>query len=553
MRRSKITGKWGYFVKNSERDELLDELLDGSISEADLLRIESELLVDPDVRQTYYNRLQLHVMLEQLASESPVDLSEFKNSQGLHWGNRASLVAGVLIGLAASLIVAFFVLRSTDQPPQMARAASTEESASGFAVLAGQSGAVWKNNSIQVGDLVPVGEVRLESGTVQLELFSGVQMVLSGDCLFSVDSPMQVTMNHGSVRIRVPEPAEGFTIKTSSGDIVDLGTEFALEVSSDRSDVRVIDGEVELRDDKEDPIRVASGNSMRLSRTGPRESIEDQIELIGPIDFQALLRGQQKDRLASWKSKEASIQNDPRLLGHYLLSTTVPQQYELANFASKRADAASAGAIVAAQRTSDRWGRPGKALDFSHIGSRIRVRVDGEHRGLTLNAWVKINSLDRWYNSLFLTDGHEDFEPHWQIMNDGRIFFSVKLPQSRTGSPDEEFQHIYFSPPVWNPSLSGRWMMLSVTYDVDNKRVTHFVNGQSVSREVIEDEDLVEKIRVGASSLCNWSDPQPMYRSDAEFVVRNLNGSMDEFSIYSGALSNDEIRSLFQAGNPNEL
>ena len=541
-------------MTKSERDELLDALLDGSISQSDLLRIESEMLADPEIRQVYYRRLQVHVLLEQLAGESSSrsDPSEFKKNASGSWSNQASLVAGVLIGLAASLLVVFFVFQGEEQATPVATAVSTEESANGFAVLAGQSGAVWKTASIQVGDLVPAGDVHLESGTAQLELFSGVQMVLSGDCKFSIDSPMQVTMDHGSVRTRVPEPAEGFTIKTSSGDIVDLGTEFALEVSAERSDVRVIDGEVELRGEKEDPIRVEGGNSMRLSRSGPRKSIEDRIELMGPTDFRAMLRGQQKDRLATWKSKDKSIQNDQRLLGHYRFSTADSQKNELPNFAIKNADAASVGAIVAAQRASDRWGRPDKALDFSHIGSRIRVRVDGEHRGLTLNAWVKINSLDRWYNSLFLTDSHEDFEPHWQIMNDGRIFFSVKIPESRPGSPDEEFQHIYFSPPVWNPSLSGRWIMLSVTYDVDNKRVTHFVNGKSVSEESIEDKNLVEKIRIGASSICNWSDPQPMYRSDAEFVVRNLNGSMDEFSIYSGALSGDEILNLFQIGNPNE-
>ena len=43
-----------------------------------------------------------------------------------------------------------------------------------------------------------------------------------------------------------------------------------------------------------------------------------------------------------------------------------------------------------------------------------------------------------------------------------------------------------------------------------------------------------------------------MYRTDPTFVVRNLNGSVDEFALFSGALSSSEISGLYQAGNPNE-
>jgi hypothetical protein len=100
--------------------------------------------------------------------------------------------------------------------------------------------------------------------------------------------------------------------------------------------------------------------------------------------------------------------------------------------------------------------------------------------------------------------------------------------------------------------MSGRWVMLSVTYDVDNKQVSHFLNGQPISKEPIKDENLVEQIDIGVSSICNWGKPEPMYRTDSEFVVRNLNGSMDEFSIYSGALSGNEIKDLYQLGKPNE-
>ncbi|EMI15333.1 hypothetical protein RMSM_07736, partial [Rhodopirellula maiorica SM1] len=58
-----------------ERSTLLDSLLDGDISEADFLRIEAELIVDAEVRQEYYRRLQLGLLLEREAAESLLDPS----------------------------------------------------------------------------------------------------------------------------------------------------------------------------------------------------------------------------------------------------------------------------------------------------------------------------------------------------------------------------------------------------------------------------------------------------------------------------------------------
>ena len=57
----------------------------------------------------------------------------------------------------------------------------------------------------------------------------------------------------------------------------------------------------------------------------------------------------------------------------------------------------------------------------------------------------------------------------------------------------------------------------------------------------------VDKIRIGAASIGNWSEPE---RNDPHFAVRNLNGSIDEFILFNAALSAAEIDQLYQAGKP---
>ncbi len=545
-------------MNQEERLLLIDSLIDGSIDEADLLRIEAELIVDPEVRQQYYSRLQLNMLLEREASEATsiqttktaTQHQRMNQYQPARW---LTILSGALV-LAASVLLIIFLNRTdvipTPLDSESVLAAQVEPSASGFAVLSGQDGAVWSGSPLVEGDLLPTGELHLKSGRVHIELFSGVQMVIEGDAQFSVDSPMQVTMDRGIARARVPEPAQGFKIKTNNGDVIDLGTEFCVNVANGGADVRVVEGEVELQPRNSESLRIDAGLSRRLSRSGELvDALSAITESIGPSEFQDLLREKQKKRFADWIEARRQIVSNPRLIAFYKLQSLASLDNRIENLAGATILPASDGSVVAAIPTTDRWGQSNAALDFGRIGSRVRLEVPGEHHSLTMHCWIKINSLDRSYNSLFLTDGHEDREPHWQLMDDGRIFFSVKVP--RPEGVSEFVQPVFYSPKIWDASLNGRWIMLAVTYDVDRARVTHYLNGSPISSEPIPNEQIVDSIRIGSASICNWSEP--MYRTDPKFVLRNLNGSMDEFALYSDALSADEILQVYRDGCPNEL
>ena len=51
-------------MNRDERDQLIDELLEGVISEADFIRLEAEFHADPEARRAYYDRLNLDGLLE---------------------------------------------------------------------------------------------------------------------------------------------------------------------------------------------------------------------------------------------------------------------------------------------------------------------------------------------------------------------------------------------------------------------------------------------------------------------------------------------------------
>ena len=515
-------------MKEGELQQLIDDLLEGEISEADFLRLEAELHIDSRARKTYYDRLSLQTLLQEEAAAFSEDRQPEKKVVRFSPIHRSA----VPIAALAALLMLFAIgigWYIGGRGNGNSGVAHKEPLATGFGVLAEQSNTIWEGKNLNRGDLLPQGIVTLKSGIAQLELFSGVSLVLEGAAKFEVHSAMEMSIHSGKLRALVPKPARGFRLRTAKGDIVDLGTEFALDVSPNGTDLHVVTGEVEWH-----PL----AQPMKKLRTGQSNSQTPIVS--GDFPHFNDLANTRAQRKAVWEESSKALRNDPRLLAYFPFDQPVPANRKLIDQSGNGND----GFIVRAKRALDRWEEPDRALDFSPTGSRVRLSIPGEFSALTLFCWVRIDSLDRWYNSLFLTDGHELHEPHWQIMDDGRIFFSVKARQATKKLKDKQ---VAYSPPIWTPQLSGQWIQIATVYDSGKKSISHYVNGEPVSREILADEYVVEKVNIGAASIGNWSEPM---RQDPHFAVRNLNGSIDEFAIFSAALTSEEIKNLYEKGRP---
>lgn len=523
-----------------ELRELIDSLVDDDISEADFLRLEAELHVNEEARQVYYDRQKLHTGL-QIEAESALGK---KDSVG-GVSHRVGKLDTLLISVLGVLFLALGVLVwKTTQDAKDFRAQRSEPAATGFGVISAEFDAIWENRrDLGKGDLVPTGKLLLASGVAQLELFSGVVLLMEGETDFEVISSMEVSVTRGKIRAHVPELAHGFRVRLASGESINQGAEFAFEVTSEFADIYAMDGEIDWCPDALTHSKLGQGESLRWNLQTRRE--EQGVSLDGKTlgsvgSFEQILAERNADRLRNWSATSQLLRKDDRLLVYYPMDPSDQGDRELIDASARGVT----GTIVRANRTTDRWGRIGGGLDFRPMGSRIRLQVPGEYRSLTLMCWVKIDSLDRWYNSLFLTDGHELHEPHWQIMDDGRLFFSVKAHDAVKKGEDK---YIAYSPPIWTPAQSGQWMHIVTVYDGDAATTTHYVNGEAISIDPIPTKMQIEKVRIGSASIGNWSEP---LRNDPDFAVRNLNGTMDEFALFSAALSAAEIREIFEVGRP---
>ena len=90
-------------------------------------------------------------------------------------------------------------------------------------------------------------QIKLVAGLAEITLRSGAKMVLTAPVQFAIVSALRTDLQLGKLAARVPHDASGFTVATPAGSVVDLGTEFGVEVTPDRKmDVEVFVGEVKV-------------------------------------------------------------------------------------------------------------------------------------------------------------------------------------------------------------------------------------------------------------------------------------------------------------------
>jgi hypothetical protein len=102
---------------------------------------------------------------------------------------------------------------------------------------------------LKFGDwLAPGDRLKLKEGLIQLTFGTGAKVVVEGPSDFLVSAPGQATLEQGKIAAIVPRSGRGYTILTPTAEVVDLGTEFGVEVDdAGTSEVHVFDGDVVAR------------------------------------------------------------------------------------------------------------------------------------------------------------------------------------------------------------------------------------------------------------------------------------------------------------------
>ena len=560
-------------VRFEELESLLLDWEEGTVDEVGVERLREILRTDEESR-AHYVRLQM--MTTAMSLDGQAGMNTFSADEGANrWsedgphkvrvitaaslsrpGRWMLVAATLLVGVLAGRLAQLEIADRADKPDEIEepgtsivaiheRDESEEATSEGVALITRLVDVTWEagQRRLEVGDALAPGPFEIASGYAQVEFFCGATVILEGPAEIDLKSPLLARVRRGTLRAQVPPAARGFSLEVDDLKVVDLGTEFGLSVTDEGANVQVFDGEVELLQPKTENRLLTAGESLVRTPDGAyKESTVTPDTFLDIATLETRAQGQQDERYQRWRNWSEELRRDARLIAYYAFDQTDGWNRRLSS-SLEPANPELDGAIVGADRSPGRW--PAKSsLEFKRPGDRVRVQIPGAYSSLTFSCWVKIDSLDRWFNSLFLTDGYNKGEPHWQILDTGQLYFSVR-PREQNEQGPSDFKAL--SPPFWKPSLSGRWLHLATVYDVDQASITHYLNGEVLSTATVPSEKMVKETQIGTASIGNWSVPtQP----DSRFAIRNLNGSMDEFILFATALSDDEIRGIYNHGKP---
>ncbi|OUT62905.1 MAG: hypothetical protein CBB71_01155 [Rhodopirellula sp. TMED11] len=545
--------------------ELIDAALDGRISEADFARLQDAMLHDAELRLAYLRANNLHQAIREQAAFLSAASQSASDDNGsflptpalppsataIRWPVKLALVAGLAICIAS---LAYFAGWNASTSNQLT-GNSTETLLSGHATLRRSLNINWtdQQSPFQDGQVLPQGKLQFAAGVAEIDFFCGASVVIEGPADLDIVSDWEVTLHTGRLRASVPPAARGFKVNAAETQIVDLGTEFAVEVSDRNADVQVIDGEIRIDGGQLDGTHLLTGQRRSLTHDQPTDSALESILTTKQLQLKY------QDALAShwlrWQSATQGIAVRDDLIAYYPITSCI-QGRTVQNVGPT--GSLNDGQIVGPVQLDDgRYPALSSALDFSSPGSRVRTRIDGEFSAFSFTCWVNINRLDNLYNALFMADGYENGEPHWQIRNDGSLMFSVMVDDTQEIKVNTRFEdkpvtdaglhRVYFTKPVWNDSMRDRWIHLAAVYDLDGRKVSQYVNGELVGEETIPQKFVPQTLRIGGAELGNWGQP---FRNSPWFAVRNLNGKIDDMLLLDSALDAQAIRALYLLGKP---
>lgn len=560
-------------MDNNRLNELTLAHLDGRISDSEFAELQQLLESEVGARTRYAEMARLDAELRETGAVADRMNEDANTGSEELWPRRIgwsglpiyAQVLAVAAVLAVMLIPTWMLLQRGDGPVAETAEPISSEPVRSIAVISAEADAVWNADGEKrfgKGTALEPGKLSLISGLAQIDFFSGASVTLEGPAEIELRSSDLAILHSGRVRADVPPAARGFEIQTADVRLEDLGTSFGVTAGADgKAEIVVFDGEVRAIGRSGDAVSLFAGDAAHLAGGKSSKAVAADIEAFAGIA--AVIEksgGVDETRYASWKAAASERRNDSRLIAYYDFEGLTDATRRLPNRAivGTGAELESSeldGGIVGARVTQGRW--PGKtALDFRGEGDRVRFNIPGEFDAVTLYAWVRIDALDRQLNSLFLTDHYDAGEIHWQLSSLGALHFStspvgVPPPPSglsqATGKQVQAHNRWFWSDEFWDIRQSGQWFLLATTVGGSAREsVTHYINGQRVgfSGGTNMDQPL-PKMRIGDADLGNWTDP-----IWPDSSIRSLNGRIDEFAIYSAALSADEIRKIYEQGKP---
>jgi len=503
--------------EKTELESLLMELTEGELSSEQSHRLMELARQYPAAKQQYLEYCQVHTMLAwEHGVLGDLQLPDLSYTPELPPG---SFSLWKPLAVAAALVLAGVILWSPWG------ALSKMKPGEPVATLESSPGAKLKLFRRDVDLKEPVlraGDYTLSSGLVSIRYETGVTLLVEAPAKFRLGSKQSVTLESGQIAANVPPEGVGFAIETPSAEVIDYGTEFAVEVGRDgASEVHVFQGEVEVlpRAEESEPVRLFTNAATRVE-------MASRVPMGIAVDESRFLRSLDEPPLRHSRLVQSL---DPSLY----FRMGIPK--DGVTMHDKAGD--SDGEIVdrGAKRPPFSPGKVGTSVRFDGPTIGAYMHVPGfpkpESGQLSLSCWIKAESLPR--RGTIASNASSQKEGIFEaglLRDSGRLYVGVK--------PEGGDDLINVQSP--DPLPLHSWHHLAFVADGETLRL--FLNGvEMASAECGPVSVTASHPFLGIGARIN---------DRKQTADQFWHGRIDEFALFNHALSDADVLTLYQNSDP---
>lgn len=212
--------------------ELIRRVRDQQATDEEHARLEELLEQSAELRVAYLRYLNIDLALEGLPPrDAPLISLDSRGTLPFATSQLWYPVLGLLVGIILTALVLPHFITSRPTPNYVA-------------TLIAEESCEWNDGAkLQEGQRIAEGTLGLRSGAAVIRFDGGALMYMRGDVSIELRSRSQATLRAGRVIVKAEDQAAGFLLDTPASRVVDLGTEFAVNVErSGATEVHVMDG-----------------------------------------------------------------------------------------------------------------------------------------------------------------------------------------------------------------------------------------------------------------------------------------------------------------------
>lgn len=253
-----------------ELRNLAERYCDGLLTPAELERLNGLLQANPNAQRMFLEVGTIHAGLQWTSAAPPestgVTARLMNQPQPISTSSPPSPVRRflrpALLAAAAMIVVGLSMI--------MLRHKNDADPTPTIAQIRRMVDVVWSSGtSLAEGATLQPGKLRLTRGLVEIQSTSGATILLEGPAELDLLHVSEAALHSGRVVIRITDPNASFKLVTATAQLLDLGTEFGVEIESgDKTVLQVYEGEVLARVNgaagAEQSQHVESGQAVRL-------------------------------------------------------------------------------------------------------------------------------------------------------------------------------------------------------------------------------------------------------------------------------------------------